>query len=76
VLCPEHQQNAREMGPRTIAWTRAVLASPSFSIEGAELDAEGCDLAARKLTSPMASFFAQLLDRAPSSLALLEAERL
>jgi DNA repair protein RecO (recombination protein O) len=76
LLCEEHRQHAREMGPNTIAWTRAVLAARAFTTEGADLDAEGQDRAARKLTGPMAEFLAQLLDRAPSSLALLEAERL
>jgi DNA repair protein RecO (recombination protein O) len=76
LLCEEHRRVAQEMGPNTIAWARAVLAAERFAIEGAALDAEGRDRAARKLTAATAQFFAGLLDRAPSSLALLEAERL
>ena len=77
VLCPEHRQNARtEIGPNTIAWTRAVIEAPAFTTEGGDLDAEGQDRAAKKLTGPIAEFFAHLLERPPSSLALLEAEQL
>ncbi len=76
TLCEAHRQNAREMGPNTIAWASSVLEAPAFTTDGAELDAEGADLAAKKLTGPMTEFFAHLLDRAPSSLALLEAEQL
>jgi DNA repair protein RecO len=77
VLCEEHRQNARfELGPHTIAWTREVIEAPVFTTEGGDLDVEGQDRAARKLTGPIADFFSQLLDRPPSSLALLEAEQL
>ncbi len=76
VLCAEHRQNAREVGPHTLSWTRAVLEAPALTVEGGDLDADGRDLAARKLTGPVTEFFAQLLDRPLASLALLEAERL
>jgi DNA repair protein RecO (recombination protein O) len=78
VLCREHRHNERapEMGPNTIAWTRDVIEAEAFGTEGGGLDAEGRDKAARKLTGAIAEFFAQLLDRPPSSLSLLEAEQL
>lgn len=75
ALCAAHRENARELGPKTMQWTAAMLDAAEFEPAG-EFGAEWADRAARKLTGPMAEFFAVLLDRPPNALALLEAESL
>lgn len=75
ALCGAHRESARQMGPKTMQWTAAMLASGAFEPAG-DFGPEWADRAARKLTGPMAEFFAVLLDRPPNALALLEAESL
>jgi DNA repair protein RecO (recombination protein O) len=72
VLCAEHRGRAKEIGPKTMAWMRAVLARRGAFEPLGGLDAASADRAARALTGAAGEFFANLIGRPLKSAALLE----
>lgn len=75
LLCAEHRGAAPEVGPKTLAWTRAVLEASALEPE-AGFDPEWADTAARKLTPAFTNVWHELVDRPLKSLALLESVHL
>lgn len=62
VFCGLHKEDARAFGPKTAAWTVAVLAAPVLDA-AAGCDLEWAERAAQKLRPALTAFYAGLLDR-------------
>lgn len=70
VLCPLHRGQAREVGPKTLAWARAVLEAEGILPDG--YDDAWAETAAQRLAIPVGAMWAEVLDRPLKSVALLD----
>lgn len=71
LLCAAHRSGAPEVGPKTLAWMRAVFQSESPNADGG-LGDEWADRASRKLTGSMSAFYKSLISTPLHSVALLD----
>ncbi len=70
LLCPIHRGVAPEVGPKTLAWLRAVLDAPNLD-PAPGVDDDWAARAAAKLTGPLSAFWSGLLSRPLNATALL-----
>ena len=70
TLCPIHRGAAVEIGPKTLAWLRAVTNAQTLEPE-AGFDDVWAETAATKATGPLSAFWSSLLSRPLNASALL-----
>lgn len=76
LLCGACGQKAHPVGPKTIAWMRAVLSQNEGFDELRGFDEDTASKAAEKLRPALSQFYEQLLGRRLKSAAVLDQARL
>ncbi len=71
TLCIQHRGTAKEVGPKTLQWARAVLSAAHFDAD-AGCERVWADTAAKKMGPALSQAWQAILDRPLNALSLLE----